>query len=384
MKKVLIVVGLAAVAAGAWLAFRGGEASEQETVENDAKTKVRRIGAAGEMSLAREKIEAAAAAITNSTRRASARVRMVSGDDVEEFWVFEDGTPWPEPQKELMRAISAAADNEDFEGVRAFAAEVAKCENAEIREKFVEELGWFGEKALVELANFISDPSEDVADAARTQITDAFQEIDSDAEKAAIFSLMSKAVTDDDLLETFADELVVMDEVLALQTIVDTIADGTPKAKKAVQEAYETITDEKWKDLDSAEKWLESNYEDGDGDSDDSDVAESDHSANSSRKAVKSDDSKSEKKSSRSSTSRSSGRGISSTPTEDSVQEGGSVEEGETVESDADVDAEGESESEIEDLDGDGLPDEEPNEEDGEVDEFGNPIPKVPAPVLVD
>lgn len=342
MKKVLIVAGLAAVAAGGWLAFRGGETPETADA-SEVKPKVRRIGSAGEKSAAREKIEAAAAAIASRPSRRGPRVRIATGEDAEALWIFEDGTPWPEAQKVLMRAITAAADEDDFAGVAALAAEVAACDNAELREKFVDELGWFGEKAFVELANFISDPNEEVAEAARTQITDAFQEIDSDAEKAALFSLMAKAVSDDDLLETFADELTTMDEVLALQTIVDAISDGTPKAQKAVKEAYEQITDKKWKDIDSAEAWLADNYDSDDDDDNDASDAET---VATTAKTTKSKKAKEEKKSTSRSTSHSRRRDITVSDVE--VAEGeGEIEEGEaevTEEGEGEIGEEGEGE----------------------------------------
>ena len=88
----------------------------------------------------------------------------------------------------------------------------------------------------------------------------AFQEIESDAEKAAIYTLMTRAVTDSDVLERFSDELFDMDEVIALQAIIDTLDTGTPKAQEAAKEAYKMITDEEWTDIDAAEAWLNENY----------------------------------------------------------------------------------------------------------------------------
>ena len=142
--------------------------------------------------------------------------------------------------------------------------EVAKCKNAELREHYVEELGWFGEKAFESLADFISDPNEDVAEEAKTQITDAFRDIEKDEEKAALCVLMSRAVSDSEVLESFTDELSTMDEALALQTIVDMMESGTSNAKAAAEVAYESITDEKWSGIDAAESWMEDNYIDSD------------------------------------------------------------------------------------------------------------------------
>ena len=400
MKKKLLVLGILVVGVGVWLAFRGGEPAAEATGD-DEPGKTRMIGGAGRLARAREQIDAAAAAITNGTRRrAERRVRIAMNRDDESLWVFEDGRPWPDDQKLLMRTIIAAADMDDFREVAALASQVAKCENSEVREKFVDELGWFGEQAFVELANFISDPNEEVSDAARTQIIDSFQEIDSDTEKAALFKLMSRAVTDDDLLDTFSDELTVMDEVLALQTIVDTIADGTSKAAEVAMAAYESITDEKWDNIDAAEAWLADNYE-GDDDSDDDVRAVTQRTAGNAKKSSASGSS------SRSRSSRGSGLGVAdvgneqSNPPETADGADGAPEEcdldgdGDAADAD-DVDAQDELDGDAgDDLDVDGDVREEGAAEGvegavegvegeaGEVDEFGNPIARPPAPVLV-
>lgn len=267
MKKTLVTVVIVVVAViGGWLMLRNAAPEHADAVSTpDSKGCVKLIGGMGENSLARQKIDAAVAAATNGTGRIVRRVRISHRGDEEALWVFEDGTPWPEEQKVLMRTILQAVDDDDFSAVAELSADVAKCKNAELREMFVDELGWFGEQAFVELTNFISDPNEEVSDAARSQITDAFREIDSDEEKSALYVLLARVVTDSELLENFSDELFAMDELIALQTIADTIRDGTGKAKKAAMAAYETITDEAWTDIESAEAWLVENYVDGEG-----------------------------------------------------------------------------------------------------------------------
>jgi len=260
MKKVIIVCVLGLVAIAVFMTIRFSDASNDSAEEVSSSTRF--LGKRGETSIARTQIDEAANALTNAPARARRQVRVRSGGDMEATWVFEDGTPWPDAQKELMREILALSDNDDYEALAALSSQVASCENEEIRDNYVDELGWFGEKAFVDMAAFLSDPSEDVVDSARTHIADAFQEIDSDAEKAVLFSIMVKTVNDNDLLETLADELITMDAVLALQTIADTIAEGTTKAQKSVKEVYETITDEKWAGIDDAEAWLQANYED--------------------------------------------------------------------------------------------------------------------------
>ena len=272
-KKVIIGLVLMAVAVVVWFLLRGGT-----NVPSDAKTRNlpkvakvkshKRLGkrSDGGTTKARREIDAAVERIANVNSSMKRGLRISHPSDIESNWVDEDGNPWPEDQKNLMRSIVKAAEDEDFASVAALAKDVMKSENAELREQYIEELGWFGEQALVELMPFLSDPNEDVADAARSQITDAFQEIDADADKAAAYTVLSRAVIDKEMLESLSDELVAMDEVIALQAIVDTINDGTPNAQEAAKAAYKEITDEDWTGIDAAENWLKDNYVDDDDD----------------------------------------------------------------------------------------------------------------------
>lgn len=221
------------------------------------------VNRANKPSVAHEKIEEARSSITNRTALTKRRIRFAPvNDNEEDDWTDEQGQPWPEEQKQLMRAINLASRNDDFNALADLSAQVLDNANDEIRERFVTELGWFGEEALPELLAFMSDKNEDVATTAREQWLDGVQSIESDAEKAVLLTMVSKAMTDSDALEMFADELIGMDELLAMQTIVDAIEIGTPQAAKAVKTVYETITGEEWSDVGAAENWLQENYVD--------------------------------------------------------------------------------------------------------------------------
>lgn len=271
-KKVILAIVIVMAIVTAWLLMRDNSNSTYASVDADTEKKPQRILAvrsSGAKTLARKAIDEAVDKITSGNRQAKPHIRIST--DVESTWTDEDGNPWPEEQRALMRAVVDAAEEGDVAAVAAFAKQVAECSNPDLREQYVDELGWFGEQALVDLAPFIADPNEDVAEAARTQLTSAFQDIESDAEKAATYTLMARAVTDPDVLESFSDELFAMDEVIALQAIIDTLDAGTPKAQEAAKEAYKMITDEDWTDIDAAEAWLSENYVADDDDDDDDD-----------------------------------------------------------------------------------------------------------------
>ena len=272
MKRGVFAFALVAVAvAAAWLLWPA-----REHGADDVKPPVRSrlISSKGHESVARSRIDSAMHSLTNGAAVAR-RVRIrPTGGPVENDWVDENGKPWPKEQIQLMRKIYDTAEADDLGKLVQFSDAVLECPNPEIREKFVDELGWFGEKAFESIIGFLSDPNDDVVAAARTHLVDSFQEIDDDADKAAILTLVSKAIRDDDVLDVFADELMSMDELLALQTIADVMDTGTDQAKKAMMSMYETITDEKWDGVDKAEEWLQNNYSD-DGVGDDSSVGES-------------------------------------------------------------------------------------------------------------
>ena len=57
-----------------------------------------------------------------------------------------------------------------------------------------------------------------------------------------------------------------MDEVAALQVLVNVIEGDNKLAVEAAQDTYESITGEKWAGVDAAEQWLQDNYKPPDDD----------------------------------------------------------------------------------------------------------------------
>ena len=259
-KIFLFIVGALVVANIAVILWPSETNDDSGRTSRARRRRLPLVSATNAPSVARSKIDAARQAMVGKTPTASQNFRISAGGDEEDDWVDEDGNPWPQDQKQLMRAILQALDDNDFAALTSLTDLVMECPNAEIRERFVEDLGWFGEQAVPELMGFMADKNEDVAQAARDQWIDGVQNMDDDAEKSALLINVGKIMTDSEALETFADELMGMDELLALQTIVDTIDTGTPQAVKAVKDMYETITGEEWSDVEAAEDWLQKNY----------------------------------------------------------------------------------------------------------------------------
>ena len=63
------------------------------------------------------------------------------------------------------------------------------------------------------------------------------------------------------MAESVANELIGIDELAAVQVIVNVITDkSNPVAVEVAIDAYENVTGEKWKSVSAAEAWLSENY----------------------------------------------------------------------------------------------------------------------------
>lgn len=258
----LLAILLAVVAFGIGYAiFRspakhGDEGAEQAVVRKNL------ISRGSSPSVARTRIAQAASRVTNVTNAAKIGGKSVKiGGDGESDYVDENGKPWPEADKRIARVIDKALDEDDFKALKAAVSSAAACSNKDIRDRMVDALGTFGACAVPELLGFMSDPDEDVAENARGCFQSSLSEIEADDEKAAVIELVMKGTECKDVLEDVADELSSLDELLAMQIIVDAI-DANPGSAAAVEaaRAYNDITDEDWSGFDAAENWLQNNY----------------------------------------------------------------------------------------------------------------------------
>ena len=212
-------------------------------------------------------------------RRLIAGLRIHAGDDDDGIFRDDDGNPYPAEDQILMKEAERVVEDDDLKGARALAEAALASRNPELRENVVEALGWFGEEAMVELMPFLSDPNEDVADAAKTHWMMGLQEMDDDGEKAGVIEMTLKVLKDNDMVEDVADELIGIDELAALQVLVNVFEDDTvtQEAKDLLKEVYNSITEEDWSGVDAAEEWLQENYEpDDDDDDDDADEPDDD------------------------------------------------------------------------------------------------------------
>lgn len=261
--KIVIAIALAAVAAGvAFLALKGRGGDEQTAEEAGAagKGKGKRKAYLVQKNAPTSAVKYPAASKTSGKTRKGGVKSRIGGPEGDVVYCDSDGKPYPPGDQKIMAAAAAAIEQDDLEGARSLAEQALKSDNAELKEMVVDALGWFGEEAMAELTPFMSDANEEVAEAAADHWKNALQEISDDGEKAGVVERSLKSLRNKDMLEDVADELIGMDEVVALQVLANVIEGDNKAAVDAARETYETITGEKWSGVDAAEKWLQENY----------------------------------------------------------------------------------------------------------------------------
>jgi hypothetical protein len=175
--------------------------------------------------------------------------------------------------------MQQALDEEEFEPICAAAEKALKMSNTELRQKAVEALGWFGEKALVELTPFMADPDEDVSEAAVNAWVLAVSEIESPVEKMKVARLVLNTSASKDALfmvggeysnsaseyidDAEDEETATQRRIEVLQPIVDMMENSRSANVAAAKEIYEDITGNEWRGFDEAELYLADpdNYE---------------------------------------------------------------------------------------------------------------------------
>lgn len=263
MKKISIaIVGVLLLALGAaWVCSRTSS-EVPETVESQKKAKGKgrvKLSPRSKASVQASVVRTKNTAITRD-KKGRKMLKWFASSPNDGVYRNEDGKAYPQSEQRLFARLDAAFDKDDLTTIRNLSSEIANSSNRDLREKAVEALGWFGDQAIVELTAFLSDSDEDVAEKAHDEWVSGLQQIDDDKYKGSVVGLALRGLKSKSMLEDVANELVGIDELVALQTVVDIIDEGGV-AVPHVKEAYETITGDPWKSVEEAEKWLAENYD---------------------------------------------------------------------------------------------------------------------------
>lgn len=254
-KKLLIGAGATALAAVAAVFFWFGGSAGDGTADGAAARQKGRISNVGSSSAANAKpkrpkriVEArqAAHASTASAEKAT------------------DGEPAAHElsaaDEKLVESIQSALDDENLSEVRRLAERLVDHPVAEVRQRAVEALQWFGEKVLDSMTVFLADADEDVKSTALDAVEQALSEMDDEGAKLAyIESLFQiKGACDEDALAILAGQLKGFSDDAAVVKVALRIieADRNPSAVTEMKEVYEFVTGEPYTTPDAAANWL--------------------------------------------------------------------------------------------------------------------------------
>ena len=165
--------------------------------------------------------------------------------------------------RRLMDAIEQASDDDDLDRLVKLIPEVSASTNAEVRSELVDAIGWFDVKGMNHLLPFMADQDDNVRESAIDNWTSSLGEVEDEKLRAQMVGAVMQVLTDEDALESMVNELIDMDERLALQTLVDVIEGGKAASQgiAAAREQYEFLTGEEYTTIDAANQWLAENYE---------------------------------------------------------------------------------------------------------------------------
>lgn len=167
--------------------------------------------------------------------------------------------------QKLVDAIQAALDDENLAEVRSLAESLVDHPSAEVRQRAIEALQWFGAKALDALTPFLADADEDARSAAMTAVEQALAEMDSDRAKLDYIESLFKirGACDADGLAMLGGQLKgLSDSAAVVDAAVRVIeANRDPAAVKEMREVYEFVTGEPYTTPDAAQQWQRENAE---------------------------------------------------------------------------------------------------------------------------
>lgn len=251
----LALLVLAAIVAACMVGRRNRAVGEAERVVDAGSNEVRRAGGVPVSKRAA------------SRRKPGSRRRMDRGERtrpaVEEVPESEDDDDMSPADRRLMEAIEQGQSDEDLEQLVKIIPEVSASTNAEVRSELVDALGWFGVQGMNHLLPFMADSDEDVRESAIENWTSALSEVEDEGMRAQMIGAVMQVLKDEDALESMTNELIDMDEKIALQTLVDVIEGGkaAQQGVAAAREQYEFLTGEEYTTVEAANQWLAENYE---------------------------------------------------------------------------------------------------------------------------
>ncbi|MCQ2389789.1 MAG: hypothetical protein MJ240_00070 [Kiritimatiellae bacterium] len=167
-------------------------------------------------------------------------------------------------EEKQVSDLENAVEKEDFQEALSYVEKLKNSKNAVVRLRCVESIGWFGKKSVRALMPFLLDRDEDVRSEAQDQWDSAINDIEDEHEKGVLIEETMMLVRDREVMESISFQLNDLRPTLSIDIIVHLIASSNGVARAAAKEAYEYVTGDDWKNVATAQKWLEENQEEED------------------------------------------------------------------------------------------------------------------------
>lgn len=270
IKTSLVVLGSILLGVvGSWLVFRGSS----EVVDSTAASR--------EQCLVKSRRSGNVKKVTEiRVNRKKKSMRIVESEsmrpNVLDAAEIDDEADLSDVQRSVLEEIQAALDADDLKALRKaisrFTASVgnrglggyANVPRA-IRSAAVQALGWFGKDSVVDLVDFMADSDEEISNDAFDQFEFALEDIDlGDRDRADIVKTITKALTDEDRIDTLLFNLNDMRNSVKVETAVAILTDGTDMAKSVLKDQLGLFFDEGVETIDDIQKWYAENPDDPD------------------------------------------------------------------------------------------------------------------------
>lgn len=261
-KNALRILIVSVVAAAGVFLYLGRSGSKTDSSKKSNKSSLRESKKGGRIRKVRDAKKTDRRLSSEKKNQRSRKVK-VNRDDSD----YKNLTP---EQRALMDSIQRALDDDNKDELLRL---VQKLQNTPgwplsvpvaVRAAAIDALGWFGSACLPEAVGFVSDPDADIADAARTQFTNAIEDSDSsDRERSSMMVMAAKVISDTDTMETILFELNNMRHSVAVETVKSLWASGNRTTQALLAEAVESLTGEQGVTTpEKLDQWLEENPDD--------------------------------------------------------------------------------------------------------------------------
>lgn len=182
----------------------------------------------------------------------------------------DDEAKLSEEYRKLLSAIREALDDNDRRTLLRLAQKMQSKRNWQkevpsiLKSAMIDALGWFGSSCLPEIAGFMSDSNEEIAQFAIEKYEEALADFDlSDRERSKLLVLASQVITDADAMDSMLFELNNMRHSVAVDTIKQLMASGGEATQAVLPDNIEFYTGEEGLTTnEKLDEWLAANPDD--------------------------------------------------------------------------------------------------------------------------